>query len=88
MPAEPTVFQCPVDAQIHILGGKWKLVLVFYLLQSPRRNGELRRLVPAIRPEGAHPAAPGTGTGVVADHSTAQRSAAVLAEQLGPLGER
>jgi DNA-binding HxlR family transcriptional regulator len=48
MPAEPTVFQCPVDAPIHILGGKWKLVLVFYLLQAPRRNGELRRLVPAI----------------------------------------
>lgn len=42
------VYQCPVDAPIQILGGKWKLVLLFYLLQEPRRNGELRRLVPTI----------------------------------------
>ena len=45
---EPPVYQCPVDATIEVLGGKWKLVLVFYLLQEPRRNGELRRLIPAI----------------------------------------
>lgn len=45
---EPPVYQCPVDAPIQVLGGKWKLVLLFYLLQEPRRNGELRRLVPAI----------------------------------------
>lgn len=46
--AEPPVYQCPVDAPVEVLGGKWKLVLVFYLLQAPRRNGELRRLVPTI----------------------------------------
>lgn len=40
--------QCPVDAPIQELGGKWKLPVLFYLLQAPRRNGELRRLVPAI----------------------------------------
>jgi DNA-binding HxlR family transcriptional regulator len=48
MPADPPVYQCPVDAPVEVLGGKWKLVLVFYLLQAPRRNGELRRLVPTI----------------------------------------
>jgi DNA-binding HxlR family transcriptional regulator len=42
------VFHCPVDAPIEVLGGKWKLVLIFYILQGPRRNGELRRLVPTI----------------------------------------
>jgi DNA-binding HxlR family transcriptional regulator len=42
------VYLCPVDAPIEVLGGKWKLVLLFYLLLSPRRNGELRRLVPTI----------------------------------------
>ncbi len=42
------VYQCPVDAPIEVLGGKWKLPLIFYLLQEPRRNGELRRLMPAI----------------------------------------
>ena len=44
----PVVYQCAVDAPIRVLGGKWKLVLLFYLLEGPRRNGELRRLVPAI----------------------------------------
>jgi DNA-binding HxlR family transcriptional regulator len=24
-----------------VLGGKWKLVILFYLLQQPRRNGEV-----------------------------------------------
>lgn len=42
------VYQCPVDVPIQVLGGKWKLVLLFYVLQEPRRNGELRRLVPTI----------------------------------------
>ncbi len=42
------MYQCPVDAPIQVLGGKWKLVLLFYILAEPRRNGELRRLVPTI----------------------------------------
>ena len=46
--AEPPTYQCPVDAPLEVLGGKWKLVLLFYLLAAPRRNGELRRLVPTI----------------------------------------
>ena len=48
MTTDPPVYQCPVDAPIQVLGGKWKLVLIFYILQEPRRNGELRRLVPTI----------------------------------------
>lgn len=48
MRSEPPVYRCPVDAPVEVLGGKWKLELLFYLLQAPRRHGELRRLVPAI----------------------------------------
>jgi DNA-binding HxlR family transcriptional regulator len=48
MDGDRLVYQCPVDAPVDVLGGKWKLALVFYLLQAPRRNGELRRLVPTI----------------------------------------
>ncbi len=47
MPTQPT-YGCPVDVPVSIVGGKWKLVIVFYLLQQPRRTGELRRLIPAI----------------------------------------
>lgn len=44
----PARFGCPVDVPVSVVGGKWKLVLLFYLLQRPRRTGELRRLVPDI----------------------------------------
>jgi DNA-binding HxlR family transcriptional regulator len=46
-PARRT-YQCPVDAPLSVPGGKWKLIIAFYLLQQPRRNGELRRLIPSI----------------------------------------
>jgi DNA-binding HxlR family transcriptional regulator len=42
------VYLCPVDVPLRHLGGKWKLILCFYLLLEPRRNGELRRLVPGM----------------------------------------
>lgn len=41
-------YLCPVDVPLHHLGGRWKLILCFYLLQRPLRNGQLRRLVPQI----------------------------------------
>jgi len=31
-----------------VLGGKWKLILLYYLLTGAQRNGELRHLVPRI----------------------------------------
>lgn len=48
MTTTPTRYLCPVDVPIRVLGGKWKLIIVFYLLQAPRRNGDLRRLIPSI----------------------------------------
>jgi len=41
-------FNCPVEIPVEVLGGKWKLVLIYHLLSGPRRNGELHRLVPGI----------------------------------------
>src|SRR5215472_7451082 len=41
-------FNCPVEIPIDVLGGKWKLVLIYHLLSGPQRNGELSRLVPGI----------------------------------------
>lgn len=48
MSESPPAYLCPVDAPVEVLGGKWKMPLLFYLLQEPRRTGELRRLVPTI----------------------------------------
>ncbi len=44
----PGSFLCPVDVPVTVLGGKWKLLIVYFLLQGPHRNGELRRLLPGI----------------------------------------
>jgi DNA-binding HxlR family transcriptional regulator len=41
-------YLCPVDVPVTILGGKWKLLIAYYLLQADRRNGELRRLIPTV----------------------------------------
>ena len=37
-----------MEIPVEVLGGKWKLVIVYHLLSGPQRNGELRRLVPGI----------------------------------------
>lgn len=39
---------CPVRTTLNVLGGKWKLLILSYLLNESRRYGELRRLMPDI----------------------------------------
>jgi DNA-binding HxlR family transcriptional regulator len=39
---------CPLTAAIRALGGKWNLILLYWLEIEPRRFGELRRLMPDI----------------------------------------
>ena len=40
------VTACPVEQAIHIIGGKWKPLILFYLESATRRFGELHRLIP------------------------------------------
>src|SRR5262245_43200972 len=39
---------CPLTAALAALGGKWKLIAVYWLAESPRQFLELRRLMPRI----------------------------------------
>jgi DNA-binding HxlR family transcriptional regulator len=39
---------CPLTAALAALGGKWKLIIVYWLAQAPRHFAGLRQLMPSI----------------------------------------
>jgi DNA-binding HxlR family transcriptional regulator len=41
-------FGCPSEFTLHVLGGKWKTVILCFLKQRPLRYAELRRLIPSL----------------------------------------
>jgi DNA-binding HxlR family transcriptional regulator len=46
--AETTVTGCPLTAAITALGGKWNLIVLYWLDLESRRFNELQRLMPDI----------------------------------------
>lgn len=43
-----TVTGCSVELAMHLLGGRWRLLIASYLIDGPKRFNELRRLIPGI----------------------------------------
>jgi DNA-binding HxlR family transcriptional regulator len=41
-------YGCGLEAALDVVGGKWKVLVLWHLSQGPRRFGELRRLVKGI----------------------------------------
>lgn len=39
---------CPVEATLEVIGGKWKGVILYHLLEKPHRFGELKRTMVGI----------------------------------------
>ncbi len=39
---------CPLTAALAAVGGKWKLIIVYLLAESPRHFAALRQLMPSI----------------------------------------
>jgi DNA-binding HxlR family transcriptional regulator len=39
---------CSVEESMRLLGGRWRLLLVSYLLEGPKRFNDLRRDIPGI----------------------------------------
>ena len=40
--------KCPVETSIDILAGKWKILILWYLLSQTKRFSELQKLIPRI----------------------------------------
>ena len=41
-------YNCPIEATIDVIGGKWKPLILWWLHQRTYRFAELRRLIPGI----------------------------------------
>jgi DNA-binding HxlR family transcriptional regulator len=41
-------YQCPVEATMDVIGGKWKIIIIHHLIPETRRFSELRRLIPQV----------------------------------------
>jgi DNA-binding HxlR family transcriptional regulator len=39
---------CGLETVLTLIGGKWKMLILYHLCHGPRRFGELRRLLPGI----------------------------------------
>ncbi|UYQ62524.1 winged helix-turn-helix transcriptional regulator [Streptomyces peucetius] len=44
----PGAYHCGIDAAMDVIGGKWKVLILWALDERARRFGELRRLLPGI----------------------------------------
>lgn len=40
--------ECPIETVINVLGGKWKPVIYWHLIESTKRFSDLEKLIPAV----------------------------------------
>jgi DNA-binding HxlR family transcriptional regulator len=41
-------YNCPVEATVDVIGGKWKAPILWYLRSGTKRFAELRKLMPHV----------------------------------------
>ena len=45
------IFNCPVEASLRIIGGKYKAIILWHLMSGTLRYSELRHLLPQATPK-------------------------------------
>ena len=40
--------RCPAEPALGVIGGRWKVVILYRLFDGPRRFSELRRAIPSV----------------------------------------
>src|SRR5215813_14121868 len=48
LPRSNGVTGCPLTAALTALGGKWKLIIIYWLAESPKHFAALRKAMPGI----------------------------------------
>jgi len=43
-----SVYGCSIEATLDVIGGKWKGVILYHLMNGTKRFGEFRRLMPYV----------------------------------------
>lgn len=51
MKYEKNQFNCPVEATLFLIGGKYKPLILWYLIEKPLHYMELQRLIPKATPK-------------------------------------
>ena len=64
--ASPAAESCAVEKALAVVGAKWTLIVLHHLMDTPKRFGELQRLVPGIRSEDVTPGGSGVRAQAVA----------------------
>ena len=47
----PKAAKCPAEATINVIGGRWKVPIVWHLFTGTMRFSELRRALPDVTPK-------------------------------------
>lgn len=47
----PSSYRCPVEATLELIGGKYKALILWHLVNSTLRFSELSRLIPSATPK-------------------------------------